>query len=62
MTEIEPLWNTKETATYLGLHVQTVKLKAERRQIPTAGKIGGRGGWRFRKSSIDRWLDQGRQS
>lgn len=50
----DPLMSTKEAALYLGMHVQTIKVKAMRHEIPTAGAIGR--GYRFRKSSIDIWL------
>ena len=50
----DKLWNTKELATYMNCHPETIKRKARLRQIPVAGRIGGE--YRFRKSSIDTWL------
>jgi PTS system nitrogen regulatory IIA component len=44
----------EEVATYLRLTPQTIYKWAQERKIP-AVKLGKE--WRFRKSIIDRWLD-----
>jgi PTS system nitrogen regulatory IIA component len=44
----------EEVATYLRLTPQTIYKWAQERKIPAA-KLGKE--WRFRKSIIDRWLD-----
>ena len=45
----------EEVATYLRLTPQTIYKWAQERKIP-AVKLGKE--WRFRKSIIDRWLDE----
>jgi len=51
--EFEPLIDANEVAGLLGLHPKTVQQMARADQIPgiRVGKF-----WRFRKSSIDQWL------
>jgi excisionase family DNA binding protein len=44
----------EEVATYLRLTPQTIYKWAQEKRIPAA-KLGKE--WRFRKSIIDRWLD-----
>lgn len=44
----------EEVAAYLRLTPQTIYKWAQERRIPAA-KLGKE--WRFRKSTIDRWLD-----
>jgi len=45
----------EEVATYLRLTPQTIYKWAQEKKIPAA-KLGKE--WRFRKSIIDRWLDE----
>jgi len=45
----------EEVAHYLRLKPQTIYMWAQERRIP-ALKLGKE--WRFRKSILDRWLDQ----
>jgi excisionase family DNA binding protein len=45
----------EEVAHYLRLKPQTIYKWAQERRIPAA-KLGKE--WRFRKSVLDRWLDQ----
>ncbi len=45
----------EEVATYLRLKPQTIYKWAQEKRIPAA-KIGKE--WRFRRSIIDRWLDE----
>jgi len=45
----------EEVATYLRLTPQTIYKWAQEKRIPAA-KLGKE--WRFRKSIIDRWLDE----
>jgi excisionase family DNA binding protein len=57
----EPLWTREEAAAYLRVQPATIyQLTRRRRRIPLpylpCGKF-----MRFRKSEIDRWLEQSRQ-
>jgi len=45
----------EEVATYLRLTPQTIYRWAQEKRIPAA-KLGKE--WRFRRSTIDRWLDE----
>ena len=45
----------EEVATYLRLTPQTIYKWAQEKRIPAA-KLGKE--WRFRKSIVDRWLDE----
>jgi excisionase family DNA binding protein len=45
----------EEVAAYLQLQPQTIYKWAQEKRIPAA-KLGKE--WRFRKSILDRWLDQ----
>jgi excisionase family DNA binding protein len=49
----EPLLNLEQAAKLLGLHPDTLKKKAQSRQVP-AFKIGKR--WWFRASLLDAWV------
>lgn len=49
----EPLLDLAQAAKLLKLHPDTLKRKAQRREIP-AMKIGRR--WRFRASRLDAWV------
>jgi excisionase family DNA binding protein len=49
----EPLLSLEQAAKLLGLHPDTLKKKAQRREIP-GFKIGKR--WGFRASLLDAWV------
>jgi excisionase family DNA binding protein len=49
----EPLLDLKQAAKLLKLHPDTLKKKAQRREIPGV-KIGR--SWRFRASRLDAWV------
>jgi excisionase family DNA binding protein len=53
--DFEPLLDTEEAARLLRMHPRTLRTKARRGSIP-AVQVGKR--WRFRASSLDRWLGQ----
>lgn len=55
------LWNSRDAAYYLDMHIDTVKEKSAAGSIPTAGKTDG-GQWRFRKSSLDAWLCKNKEA
>ena len=50
---------TPEAAQYLGVHVETVRRWAREGVIPAA-KLGNRGGFRFKREDLDRFLEQRR--
>jgi len=47
---------TPEAAKYLGVHIETVRRWAREGVIPAA-KLGNRGGFRFRREDLDRFLE-----
>jgi excisionase family DNA binding protein len=51
---------TPDAARYLGVHVETVRNWARKGVIPAA-KLGNRGGFRFRREDLDRFLESRRQ-
>ena len=51
--DFEPLLDTEEAARLLRMHPRTLRTKARRGSIP-AVQVGKR--WRFRASTLDRWL------
>ncbi len=51
---------TPEAARYLGVHVDTMRRWAREGVIPAA-KLGNRGGFRFRREDLDRFLNRRRQ-
>ena len=53
--DFEPLLDTEEAARLLRMHPRTLRTKARRGSIP-AVQVGKR--WRFRASTLDRWLGQ----
>jgi excisionase family DNA binding protein len=61
MTATDPLedrneiMTLEEVATYLRLKPQTIYRWAQEKRIPAA-KLGKE--WRFRRSILDRWLDE----
>lgn len=55
----EPLLDLHEAASVLGMHWKTLEGKARQHEVP-AFKVGKR--WRFRLSSLNRWLESGLKS
>lgn len=51
----EPLLDTEEAARLLRMHPRTLRKKARKGSIPGV-QVGKR--WRFRASTLDRWLGQ----
>jgi excisionase family DNA binding protein len=52
-SDFEPLLDTEEAAKLLRMHPRTLRTKARRGSVP-AVQVGKR--WRFRASTLDRWL------
>ena len=52
---------TTEAAGYLGVHVETLRNWARKGTIPAA-KLGNRGGFRFKREELDRFLESRRQA
>jgi len=50
---------TEEAAQYLHVHQETVRRWAREGAIPAA-KLGNRGGFRFRRQDLDRFLGERR--
>ena len=50
---------TPEAAKYLGVHIETMRRWAREGTIPSA-KLGNRGGFRFKRVDLDRFLEQRR--
>jgi excisionase family DNA binding protein len=50
---------TPEAAKYLGVHIETVRRWAREGVIPAA-KLGNRGGFRFKREDLDRFLERRR--
>ena len=56
----DTIWlRTPEAAKYLGVHEETVRRWAREREIPSV-KLGNRGGFRFKREDLDRFLDRRR--
>lgn len=55
LPETQPLWTVKDTAEFLRLKPETVRLMARHGELP-AIKVGKRL-WRFRPSEVKDWLD-----
>lgn len=51
----EEIMTIKEVARYLKMTEKTIYALAQKRKIP-AVKIGGT--WRFKKSLIDKWIEE----
>lgn len=51
----EGLWGYREVAEYLKVSPKTVRKWASEKRLPVV-KVGNRN--RFRRSDIDRWLDE----
>ena len=54
LTSFEELLDLRQAARLLGMHWKTLEIMARGRRVP-ALKVGKR--WRFRLSSLNRWLD-----
>jgi excisionase family DNA binding protein len=52
---------TEEAAEFLRVHVETMRRWARTGLIPAA-KLGNRGGFRFRREDLDRFLESRRGS
>jgi excisionase family DNA binding protein len=50
---------TADAARYLGVHVETLRNWARKGVIPAA-KLGNRGGFRFTRQDLDRYLESRR--
>jgi excisionase family DNA binding protein len=48
---------TDEAAAYLRVHVETVRRWAREGTLPAA-KLGNRGGFRFRREDLDRFMEE----
>jgi len=56
----ETTWlRTPEAAQYLGVHEETIRRWAREGAIPAA-KLGNRGGFRFKREDLDRFLERRR--
>ncbi len=51
---------TPDAATYLGVHIETIRRWARDGVIPAA-KLGNRGGFRFKREDLDRFLESRRR-
>jgi PTS system nitrogen regulatory IIA component len=59
MSEVTAWLRTPEAAKYLGVHEETVRRWAREGAIPAA-KLGNRGGFRFKRDDLDRFLEKRR--
>ena len=59
MSEHRDWLTTEEAADYLQVHVNTLRRWAREGVIPAA-KLGNRGGFRFRREDLDRFLESRR--
>ena len=59
MIENREWMRTPEAAKYLGVHIETVRRWVREGVIPAA-KLGNRGGFRFRREDLDRFLEKRR--
>jgi excisionase family DNA binding protein len=57
MNERSEWIRTPEAAQYLGVHIETVRRWAREGVIPAA-KLGNRGGFRFKRIDLDRFLER----
>lgn len=58
MAQTSGLMTTDQVAAYLGVHPETVRAWVRKGQLPIAAKFGNRGGFRFRQSDVDQFLDR----
>jgi excisionase family DNA binding protein len=59
MDEATTWLRTPEAAKYLGVHEETIRRWARESVIPAA-KLGNRGGFRFKRDDLDRFLERRR--
>jgi excisionase family DNA binding protein len=59
MERYEGWLNSQEAADYLQVHIETMRRWA-RTKVISAAKLGNRGGFRFRREDLDRFLDERR--
>ena len=59
MAEKQDWLTTEDAAEYLQVHVETMRRWARTKAIPAA-KLGNRGGFRFRREDLDRFLEDRR--
>jgi excisionase family DNA binding protein len=59
MSDTAAWLRTPEAARYLGVHEETVRRWAREGVIPAA-KLGNRGGFRFKREDLDRFLERRR--
>jgi len=52
---------TEQAAAYLQVHPETMRRWARTKAVPAA-KLGNRGGFRFRREDLDRFLETRRMS
>jgi excisionase family DNA binding protein len=57
MNEVTTWLRTPDAAKYLGVHEETIRRWAREGAIPSA-KLGNRGGFRFKREDLDRFLEQ----
>ena len=60
MEEEHDWLRTPEAARYLGVHEETMRRWAREKVIPAA-KLGNRGGFRFKREDLDRFLERRRE-
>lgn len=56
MNEMTVWLRTPEAAKYLGVHEETIRRWAREGEIPSV-KLGNRGGFRFKREDLDRFLE-----
>ncbi len=61
MAKVTRWLTTPEAAEYLQVHQETVRNWARKGVIPAA-KLGNRGGFRFRREDLDRFLESRRRA
>ena len=59
MNEQSEWIRTPDAAKYLGVHIETMRRWAREGAIPSA-KLGNRGGFRFKRDDLDRFLERRR--
>jgi len=59
MSNYSEWMRTPEAAKYLGVHIETIRRWAREGAIPAA-KLGNRGGFRFKREDLDRFLERRR--
>jgi excisionase family DNA binding protein len=61
MAEQREWLTTDEAAEYLQIHVETVRRWAREGKVASV-KLGNRGGFRFKREDLERFLESRRQS